>query len=92
MPEPLTFINCATIGVSGTTRVAVQRRPDGQIEARVGIALLGTTQVPVESLKDMNPFDDDFPDNYAGGVGATEAEALAALKQNCREIADGLLG
>ena len=92
MPDSFTFINCAIIGVSGTTRVAVQRRPDGKLAARVGIALLGTTQVPIEALRDANPFDDDFPDNYAEGVGATEAEALTDLKRACREIADGLLG
>lgn len=86
----LTFFQCDAVGVDGTTRVAVQRRPEGTYEARVGIALLGVTNVPIASLRDANPFDPDFPDNYARGEGATETAALEALKRSLRETANML--
>ena len=85
------FFQCENIGVSGTTPVAVQMRDDGLFEARVGIALLGYTNMTKEALELCNnPFDPNFHDNYAVGIGRTEGQAIEKLKQDMKETADSL--
>jgi hypothetical protein len=92
---------CSHVGVAGTTRVHVRRRQkagptkEGRplvrdiFEARVGIALMGTTANP-ETNEDSDPFSMRFRDNFARGYGTTEEEALEALKADMHNIADGL--
>lgn len=89
MAEAITLIHCDHVGVAGTTDVAVKF--DGQeYEARVGIAILGSTQLSDEELERLTPFDDEFYDNYASGVGATQDEAVEAMRQDMRSIADSI--
>jgi hypothetical protein len=84
-----TIYSCSHIGVSGTTKCYV-KYSDGQYEARVGIAIMGNTNLPIEELEDMNPFDDTFYDNYAVGLGNSKAEAIENMKVNMDEIAGSL--
>lgn len=85
-----TIYPCDHIGVAGTTKLFVQKHDDGTYEARIGIAIMGTTNMEWDELENANPFDADFHDNYADGKGATEEEAIAALKRDMRETADSL--
>jgi hypothetical protein len=88
--SPYTFFQCDHIGVAGTTPVVVRRHGDGTYEARVGIALMGLTNMPLNELANANPFDDDFYDNYANGHAATERAAIEALKRDMKSLADTL--
>lgn len=85
-----TVYQCDHIGVAGTTKLYVQKHDDGTYEARIGIAIMGTTNMEWDELKSANPFDATFRDNYAAGKGATEEGAIAALKRDMRETADSL--
>jgi hypothetical protein len=80
---------CQSIGISGTTQGFVKREGDHYI-ARVGVAIMGMTNRPAEELKDANPFDPDFRDNYAEGKGATREEAIEALRGDVKSMAEGL--
>lgn len=77
---------CSSMGVSGTTDVHVRETAEGY-EARVGIALLGMVNNPGGP---DNPFHPEFNDNYASGVGATEEEAINAMKRDMQSISDSL--
>lgn len=91
MTDPnITAFTCTSIGIAGTTKVFVKKTEDGGFEARVGIAIFGSTNRKDDGLKDANPFDKDFNDNYASGKGPTEQEALDALKADMEKTADGL--
>lgn len=90
MDGHVTVYRCSHVGVSGTTAVHLKRLPDGTYEARVGIAILGSTNMPWDDLKDANPFDDTFQDNFAVGVGASEEEAIADLKADIHKTADSI--
>lgn len=90
MTEPYSFFHCDCIGVAGTTPVVVRKHGDGTYEARVGIAIMGGTNMPLEELAGKNPFDDDFYDNYAQGHAATEEAAITAMKRDMRSIADSV--
>lgn len=81
---------CSHIGVAGTTAVFVKKQADGTFEARVGIAIMGSTNMPWDDLEHANPFDDSFQDNYAVGNGRTEEEALSDLKNDMRKTADSI--
>jgi hypothetical protein len=86
------FFQCDHIGVAGTTRVVVKQHPDGAYEARVGVAIMGGTNMKAEDLENANPFDKPpaFYDNYASGVGDTREAAIEAMKVDMRSIADSL--
>ena len=92
MSEETIVFQCSHIGVSGTTPVHLKRLDDGTFEARCGIAIMGSTNMDEGGFKacDYNPFHPDFRDNWAAGKGATEAEALDALKADMRSTADSL--
>lgn len=90
MSEPITIYRCEHIGVAGTTKLFVQKHDDGTYEARIGIAIMGTTNMTMDELENANPFDKGFRDNYADGKGATEEEAIAALKADMRSTADSI--
>lgn len=92
MSEKITVFQCSHIGVAGTTPVYVKRSEDGGFIARCGIAIMGSTNMDEEGFKacDYNPFHDKFYDNFAEGSGATEAEALDALKADMHQTADSL--
>lgn len=79
-------------GCSGTTPVWVKKLPNGSIEARCGFALLGMTQMTESEFKacEYNPFHPEFMDNYSVGIGATEQDALDALKTDMKSIGDSL--
>lgn len=88
------IIKCENVGVSGTTPTHIQERPDGTFEARMGIALLGTTQMTKGEYEECgyDPFHSKFFDNYVSGTGDTEAEAIEALKQDHRKMTQALWG
>lgn len=96
MDKETAFI-CSHVGVAGTTKVFV-RPMDMEMEgktmtmfvARVGIAIMGQTNRKDPGLKDANPFDEDFRDNYAEGIGGTHEEALAALRKDIEKTAETL--
>lgn len=90
MEGHVTIHQCSHIGVAGTTAVHVKKLPDGTYEARVGIAIMGSTNMPWDDLKDANPFDDSFQDNFALGMGKTEEEALADMKADMNKTADSI--
>jgi hypothetical protein len=82
--------HCTSIGVAGTTRVFVKEIGPMKFEARVGIAIMGSTNRNDDGLALANPFDEDFHDNYAKGEGATRELALEALKLDMKKIADDI--
>jgi hypothetical protein len=86
------YIQCEHVGLSGTTPVTLRKQPDGTIEARMGFALFGYTNMSNGRFKraGWNPFHPEFHDNYATGKGATEDEAIAALKKDVTEIHESL--
>ncbi len=82
-------INCHAMGIAGTTRGFVRRVGD-QYVARIGVAIMGATNRPVEELATASPFDEDFRDNYAEGRGHTHEEAVAALRRDVQGMAESL--
>lgn len=84
-----TFL-CSALGVSGTTKVFVRETVDDNnvplFAARMGIALFGVTNRKDAALSEANPFDPDFNDNFAEGIGNTEAQALADLKKDVDDL------
>jgi hypothetical protein len=87
--DDITSFTCESIGVAGTTRVVLKPVGDEWI-ARVGVAIMGCTNRPVEELATADPFDMDFHDNFAQGRGKTKEEALQALKDDIAELSKGL--
>ena len=94
MNKPLRIHECAHLGVSGTTKVHCQKQEDGTFECRIGIAILGATNMKEEGFAraDNNPFHALFHDNWASGVGATEEAALEALRADMKVTSDSLWG
>lgn len=82
---------CQNVGVSGSTPCVV-RQTGEEFEARMGIALLGDTQMSEDEFKkcDYNPFHDDFNDNFVSGKGDTEQEAIEAMKLDLKKMTDML--
>ncbi len=80
------------MGVATTTETHVMRLPDGQIEARVGFAVMGLPQMSEADFEKCghNPFHPDFYDNYASAKAPTIDEALKALAADLKNISDGL--
>jgi len=78
--------------VSTTTETHVMRLPDGQIEARVGFAVMGPPNMPHQEFVKcgFNPFHPDFHDNYASATEATVEDALKKLSADLKNISDGL--
>ncbi len=91
LPSGTTMYACESIGVSGITNVFVVKEGD-IYTARVGIALMGSTNMSSEELAacNYNPFHENFRDNYAKGTGSTEEEAINDLKADLRKLADSL--
>ena len=91
MSDEVVIYQCSNIGVSGTTPVHVKRL-GGTFTARCGISIMGAMNMNAAEFEacGYNPFSDDFRDNYAEGVGATEQEALAALKADMKHTATSL--
>jgi hypothetical protein len=85
-------IRCENIGVSGTTDCFIKKTSDNEYEARIGIAIMGTTNMDKEMFKiaENNPFNSNFLDNYAVGIGATKEEAIENMKKSIKDIADSL--
>ena len=92
MSEETAVFQCSHIGVAGTTPVYVKRMDNGTFKARVGIAIMGATNMDEAGFAacDHNPFHPEFYDNFAEGDGVTEDEALTALKADMNKTADSL--
>ena len=84
----VTIFQCSAIGTSGTTPVHVKRLVDGTFEARMGIAILGSTNMDPAGYEacGFDPFSHLFWDNFASGTGTTEEEAIAAMKADQQQI------
>jgi len=91
MSDEIRYFICEAIGVSGTTPVTIKEDSNG-FEARMGIALLGYSNLDEEGMRkaQYNPFHEEFHDNYVSGKGATQEEAIEAMKQDQRDICEGL--
>lgn len=89
MSDEFTVFNCSTVGVAGTTKVFVRQVGESFV-ARVGIAILGSTNMKAADLASANPFDDSFQDNFAEGIGATQEAALQDLKRDMGDIAESI--
>jgi len=92
MLTPTTIHVCSNIGVSGTTDIHVKKHKDGTYEARMGISLLGTTnmnEAEFEACK-HNPFHPKFYDNYTVGKGATAEEAVEDMQNNLQQTSNSL--
>lgn len=94
MDEEVVIYKCSHVGVAGTTDVHVRLTIDGKFIARCGIAIMGSTNMDEEGFKACNydPFHDKFHDNYAQGMGETQAEAIEALKSDMHQTADSIWG
>lgn len=92
MNEEVIIHQCSHIGVAGTTPVHVKRMGDGTFKARCGIAIMGSTNMTGEEFMacGYDPFHPGFRDNWAEGDGATEEEALAALRADMRQTANSI--
>jgi len=90
--QPVHVFHDEVVGIAGTTPCHVLKRDDGKFEARMGFALMGVTNMDEAGFGkcDHNPFHPLFYDNYAHGEGATEEEAMGALKADYKGIADSL--
>lgn len=89
MKDATTVYECSHIGVAGTTKTFIKRTGERYV-ARVGIAIMGSTNMPSDELETANPFDDSFCDNFAEGIGNTGQEAIAALKKDMQQTANTL--
>jgi hypothetical protein len=89
MNSEFTVFNCSHVGVAGTTRVFVKKVGD-QFVARVGIAIMGSTNMKEEELALANPFDSEFKDNFCEGTGASVDAAVESLKNDIRETSETL--
>lgn len=86
---------CHSIGLSGTTPVTIQHSAGlgwEQFEARMGIAIFGTSNLDEEGFEaaQYNPFHDLFHDNYVHGFGTTAEAAIEAMKRDHHEIHESL--
>lgn len=91
MTEVVIF-KCENIGVAGTTECFVMDDGNGKFEARMGISIMGCTNMDDEGFKqaEYNPFHDKFYDNYAYGVGDDKDSAIADMKKQMKETAESL--
>ncbi len=80
------------MGISLTTETHVMKLPDGQLEARVGFAVMGPPNMSQREFEKCghNPFHPDFHDNYASAKAATLEEAMKQLSADLKNISDGL--
>lgn len=87
-----TIRHCTHVGVSGTTDVHIRRHESGRYEARVGIAIMGASNMDEAGFAACNhdPFHARFHDNFAAGEGDTEQEAIDAMKRDMRSISDSI--
>lgn len=89
MTREFTVFNCSQAGVAGTTKVFVRKVGD-KFVARVGIVILGSTNMKEGELAVSNPFDPDFEDNYAEGIGVTQEAAIEDMKKDMGDIAESI--
>jgi hypothetical protein len=89
--EPVRYYACSHIGLAGTTPVTIKQTPGG-FEARMGVAIFGHCNMNEEDFEraQFNPFHEEFHDNYVSGQGATEEEAIEALKKDLHEMHESL--
>lgn len=79
------------IGLNGTTPVTV-KEIDGKFEARVGIALFGSTNMTEEQMDaaGRDPFSEKWMDNFCRGVGETRDDAIAALQKDYETLYESI--
>ena len=92
MSEYTVVHHCSHVGVAGTTPVRVKQLDDGTFAARCGIAMMGVMNMNKAGFEACghDPFHPEFNDNWCEGRGATEEEALTALKVDMRQMSDSL--
>ena len=77
--------SCSHVGVSAITHVVVKQHGPQRFEARVGVAIMGSTNSSDPQIDD-DPFSEDYLENWCGGTGVTEVQALQALSQDMQEM------
>lgn len=87
-PQKVSGFTCKHVGLSFVTDLWGHQREDGKYEVRQGFALFG--RLMSEQSQDGNPFDKNFIDNYAVGVGNDVAEALQEFEKSVESIAKTL--
>lgn len=80
------------LGLSATTPVRYRKHSSGKVEARMGIALFGSSNMNEEEMAAVghDPFSNLWHDNYEHGFGATEEEALADLEKRANDTSEAL--
>ena len=88
--KTITFLKI--LGVSGTTECFVKKINSNEYEARMGIALLGSTNMNEEQFKECNydPFHPNFRDNYVVGISNTEEQAIEKMKEDLDKTSEML--
>jgi hypothetical protein len=83
---------CENIGVSGITPCHIQQNEHGVFEARMGVAVMGMTNMDGKGLRacNHNPFHNEFYENFARGFGGTQEDAIEALKEDMKSITNTL--
>ena len=89
--ELFCHVSC-TPGLAGTTPCMIRKTEDGKVEARMGFALFGSTNMTDEQFKacDHNPFHENFRDNFVSGIGETQEEAEALMKKDLDSIYESM--
>ena len=83
--EEWSAYHCSHVGVAAITHVVVKQHGTQCFEARVGVAIMGSTNTPDPQMDD-DPFSDDYMENWCSGTGLTEVEALQALSRDIQEM------
>lgn len=92
MSEPdFNYFICHTPGLQDTTPVTIKHDATG-FEARMGIAIFGSTNMDEDGFRaaKYNPFHELFHDNYVSGNGATQEEAIEAMKKAHAELYESI--
>lgn len=91
MSDEISCFICHSPGLAGTTPLTLRKTENG-FEARMGVAIFGATNLDEEGFEkaQYNPFHDEFHDNFVRGEGATQEEAIAALKEDHRQMHESL--
>lgn len=86
------FIQSGAPGLCGTTGIVLRTAEDGVVEARMGIAIFGYTNLSDEEMRvcEYNPFHPEFHDNYVSGKGNTDEEAIESLRADMKQIHESL--
>ena len=67
------------IGIAGFKVYWMRSKDNKSYWCKRAIAIMGTTNMSIEELESISPFDPKFNDNYVEGKGKTKKEAIENL-------------